>query len=174
MKNLSKFTKVTLGIGLLLVVYGYVCRATELKFFWESKSIGWALFLIGLIGFLSSRISLRKNNNKKNLLEKIGIGVIVFILLVQIILISIIPFTDAFLISKKYIENNKEILEEVGHIEGFGLIPTGAIQKTTDTDGTYGSATINLTIKGQNKFKDVTVYVAKYVDKADWTVEGID
>jgi len=63
---------------------------------------------------------------------------------------------------------------EIGEIEGFGLIPTGGIQKTTDSQGTYGAATINLTIKGQKKFKDVTVYVIKYADQPEWIVEGFE
>ena len=71
MKNFSKFTKATLSIGLLFVIYGYVCRATGLYFFWESKSIGWAVIFIGLIGLLSDRVRIKKKDKKKSTLEKI-------------------------------------------------------------------------------------------------------
>lgn len=174
MKDFSKFTKATLATGLLFIIYGYVCRAAGLNFFWESKSIGWAFILIGLIGLLSDRVRIKRKDKQKSIPEKIGIGVIIFILLVQTILISVIPFTDAFAVTKKYLLDNQELIDEVGQIEGFRLMPTGGIQKTTNSEGTYGAATINLTVKGQKKFKDVTVYVVKYVDQADWIVEGID
>jgi hypothetical protein len=145
-----------------------------LYFFWESKSIGWAIIFIGLIGLLSDRINTKKEKEKKSILEKVGIGVIAFILLIQTILIAVIPFTDAYSVAKAYIKNNEQLTDEIGTVKGFGLIPTGGIQKTTDSRGTYGSATINLSIKGKKKYKDVTVYVVKYADQPEWTVEQMD
>ena len=174
MNNLSKFTKTSLAIGLIFVIYGYLSRFVELSFFWETKSIGWAIIFIGIIGLLSDRIKTKKEKDKKSILEKIGIGVLVFILLIQTILIFIIPFTDAYSVAKMHIKDNQELIEEIGNVKGFGLIPTGGIQKTTDSQGTYGSATINLTVKGEKKYKDVTVYVVKYADQPEWTVEQID
>mgnify|MGYP000294038924 CR=1 FL=1 len=174
MNNLSKFTKTFLAVGLIFVIYGYLSRLVGLYFFWESKSIGWAIIFIGLIGLLLDRIKIKKEKEKKSILEKIGIGVIAFILLIQTILIAVIPFTDAYSVAKEYIKNNEQLTDEIGTVNGFGLIPTGGIQKTTDSQGTYGSATINLTIKGKKKYKDVTVYVVKYADQPEWTVEQID
>jgi hypothetical protein len=89
-------------------------------------------------------------------------------------MVSIIPFKDAYAATKVYLQLNQELIDEVGQIEGFGLMPTGGIQKTTDSNGTYGEATINLTVKGQKKFKDITVHAVKHVDQADWILEEID
>lgn len=174
MNNLSKFTKTFLAIGLIFLIYGYLSRLVGLYFFWESKSIGWAIIFIGLIGLLLDRIKIKKEKEKKSIIEKIGIGVIAFILLIQTILIAVIPFTGAYSVAKEYIKNNEQLTEEIGTVEGFGLMPTGGIQKTTDSQGTYGSATISLTVKGEQKYKDVTVYVVKYADQPEWTVEQID
>ena len=170
MKNLGKLTKTFLAVGLVFVIYGYLIRLAGLYLFWESKSIGWAIIFIGLIGLLSDRIKTKKEKEKKSTFEKIGIGVIVFILLIQTILISVIPFTDAYLVAKKYIKDNQQLTDEIGNVESFGLIPTGGIQKATDSQGTYGSATINLTVKGEKKYKDITVYVVKYADQPEWRV----
>ncbi len=174
MKNLSKFTRVVLAVGLVLLLYGYLCRLAELYFFWESKAIGWALLFIGLIGLLADRIRLREEKDKTAILEKIGIGVIVFILLIQTILISVTPFTDAYSVAKVYIQGNEQLNNEIGSVQGFGVMPMGGVEKTTDSNGTYGSATINLIVKGQRKFRDVTVYVVKYADQDDWIVERIE
>lgn len=174
MKNLSKFTRVVLAVGLVLLLYGYLCRLAELYFFWESKAIGWALLFIGLIGLLADRIRLREEKDKTAILEKIGIGIIVFMLLIQTILISVTPFTDAYSVAKVYIQGNEQLNNEIGSVQGFWLMPMGGVEKTTDSNGTYGSATINLIVKGQRKFRDVTVYVVKYADQDDWIVERID
>lgn len=173
-KQLNKFTKTVLIAGLISIFYGYLCRLIGIYFFWESKSIGWTLLFIGLIGFLSNRIKNKITEKKKTLLEKIGIGIIIFILLVQTILVTVIPFTDAYSVAKTYLTNDNSFKTEIGNITGFGLIPTGGIQKTTDSSGEYGSATINLTVKGDKKFKDITIYVVKNADSPDWKVEGIE
>jgi hypothetical protein len=173
-KQLNKFTKTVLIAGLTFILYGYLCRIIGFHLFWESKSIGWALLLIGLVGFLSNRININTTEKKKTLLEKIGIGIIIFILLVQTILIAVIPFTDAYSVAKTYLINDANVKTEIGNITGFGLIPTGGIQKTTDSSGEYGSATINLTVKGDRAFKDITIYVVKNADSPDWKVEGIE
>ena len=173
-KQLNKFTKTVLIAGLSLNLYGYLCRIIGIDFFWESRSIGWTLIFIGVIGFLSNRVKIKTAEKKKTLLEKIGIGIIIFILLVQTILIAVIPFTDAYSVAKTYLINDANLKTEIGNITGFGLIPTGGIQKTTDSSGEYGSATINLTVKGGRAFKDITIYVVKNADSLDWRVEGIE
>lgn len=173
LKHLDKFTKTTLITGLTLVIYGYLARLVGLYFLWESKSIGWTILFIGVVGFLSNRIKLKKSEKKKVVLEKIGIGLIVFILFVQTLLMVIIPFTDAYSVAKSYVKNDSIIKSQLGDIIGFGLIPTGSIQKTTDSSGDYGNATINLTIKGYKKYMDATIFVVKYADMTAWNVEEI-
>jgi hypothetical protein len=173
-KQLNKFTKTVLIAGLTFILYGYLCRLIGIYFFWESKSIGWTLLFIGVIGFLSNRIKIKTTEKKKTLLEKIGIGIITFILLVQTILVSVIPFTDAYSVAKTHLINDANLKTEIGNITGFGLNPTGSIQKTTDSSGEYGSATINLTVKGGKAFKDITIYVVKNADSPVWKVEGIE
>lgn len=162
-----------LAVGLLFTIYGYLCQAAEIYFFWESKPIGWALILIGFIGLLSDRMRQKSNKNQKSLFEKLGIGVIAFMLFMQVVLIAIIPNTDAYTVAKEFIENNEVLTSKVGVIEGFGLIPMGGIQKATNSEGTSGSATINLIVKGQKKYQNITVFVVKYADQPDWVVEGI-
>jgi len=153
MKNLSKFTETFFAFGLIFMLYGYLGRLAGINFFWESKSIGWAIIFIGLIGFLSDRIKTKKEKEKKPVLEKIGIGIIVFILLIQTVLISTTPFTDAYSIAKEYIKNSEQLTAEIGIVEGFGLMPIGGIQRAKDSQGTYGSATINLTVKGEKEIQ---------------------
>lgn len=172
-KELSIFTKATLGLGLLFLIYGFLSRMIPIQFFWESKSIGWGLILLGLIGLLISGINKRKTNNKETIGNKIGIGFICFILLIQIILIIIISNTDAYKVSTDFIMQNKALKSEVGEIKGFGLIPTGGISLQTDSNGETGNANINLIIKGDKAYKSVTIFVSMDYGK-DWEVYGIE
>lgn len=172
-KKLSFITKTVFSTGLIITIYGYLCREIGLYFFWESKSIGWILLFIGVIGLLSDRIKLKKNEKKNTVFEKIMIGVIIFILFIQTILISVIPFTDAFTTTKTYLMNNEKLKLEIGNIIGFGLIPAGSFQKTIDSSGEYGNASISLTVKGDRKYIDITVYVVKETNNPVWKVTEI-
>jgi len=173
-KQLNNLTKTALVAGLVLMIYGYLCRLTDLYFFWESKSIGWVLLFAGVIGFLLTRIKTKRAVKKNTLLEKIGIGIIAFSLLVTTGLVAIMPFTDAYAATKKYLTNNQALKSEVGNIKNFSLLLTGGIQKTSDSSGEYGNATINLIVKGDKKFKDVALYVVKTADSPEWQVMAIE
>jgi hypothetical protein len=173
-KPLNNFTRKVLLAGLILILYGYLCRQIGLNFFWESKSIGWTLLYIGAIGFLVRRIKIKKTEKKRTLLEKIGIGILIFILLIQAGLIAMLPFTDAYPIAKAYLVNDAKLKNEIGNITGFGLTPSGGIQEKKDASGEYGSVTINFIVKGDKKFKDVTIYVVKNPDSPEWKVLGIE
>jgi hypothetical protein len=174
MKHLSKFTRFTLAIALVLLLYGYLCRAVGINFFWESKSLGWSILLIGLIGLLSDRIKVKAEHDQKTLLEKIGIGLLVFVLLIESILMAVIPFSNAYEAAKRHVKNNEALQTELGPIHGFGIIPTGAISKSSGSSGEYGNAEINLTIKGEKKFRDVVVFVVKTADSPDWKVVSLE
>ena len=155
------------------MLYGYLCRAVGLYFFWESKYIGWSLIFLGMIGFLINRIKIKKVQRRKTLLEKIGIGILIIVLLAQCILVSVVPYTDAYKASREFLLNDQRLKNEIGNIRNISLIPLGSIQKNTTGGIETGNATLLLIIKGEKKFKDVTVYVEKAPGK-DWAVIGTE
>jgi hypothetical protein len=172
--QLSKFMKVVLIAALLLLIYGYVCRWTGIYFFWESKSIGWVLLFIALIGVLLQRIKMKKMIRKKFLIEKIVIGFIIFLLFVKTILLLITPFTDAYAVATTHLRNDNNLQTEIGTIQGFSIIPQGGLSKSTQYGKDSGAATLTLIVKGERKFKEVTVFVVKYEDQQEWVVEGME
>jgi hypothetical protein len=172
--QLSKFMKGILIAALLLLLYGYVCRWTGIYFFWESKSIGWILLFIVLIGLLLQRIKLKKMIRKKSIFEKIIIGFIIFLLFVKTILLLITPFTDAYAVATAHLRNDSNLQTEIGTIQGFSIIPQGGLNKSTENGKDSGAATITLIVKGEKKFKEVTVFVVKYEDREEWIVEGME
>ncbi|KAA2242982.1 hypothetical protein F0L74_10700 [Chitinophaga agrisoli] len=174
LRRLSRLTKALLAAGLLLIIYGYLCRSLRLYFFWESRAIGWDFFCMGIIMLLTDLIRVKSVLQKHTLPEKIGIGIISFILLAQAIFLVLLPFTDAYITARDYLPESPELCEEVGDISSFSLMPAGGIQQTADSSGQYGNAAISLIVKGEKKFADITIFVAKYPDSTAWKVEGID
>lgn len=129
-----------------------------------------------MIGFLTILINrLSNNTDEKNKLigEKIGIGVISVLLLVQGILLFVFPKTDAYKSAKSFVENNEEIKQEIGDVMGITIKPYGGISMQTKNGVGSGTANLELIVKGSKKFIDLSLLVIKEPD-TDWTVEGIE
>jgi hypothetical protein len=166
--------KIILIIAPMVIIYGYLCNYAGMYFFWESGYIGWMLLYIGFIGILQQRIKMKKMIRKETVMEKIIIGIIVFVLLLKTVLLTVTPFTDAYAASKKYLLANGTIQAEVGNIHGFSVVPEGSIHQSTQADKVNGLATIVLLIKGDKKYKRVTIYVAKNENEQEWVVGGME
>lgn len=157
-----------LAAGVALVIYGFVCRWAELYFFWESRFIGWVLILMAVIGLLYNRIRRKARAGQKSLPEKIGLGIVAFVVLTHGILALVLPFTDAYAAAKSHVRESADLISELGELSGFGLLPYGAVQKTTEGAEEYGSATIQLIVKGEKRYKDITVVLVKHPVDTDW------
>jgi len=165
--------KVIFGVAICLIVFGYLIRMVDLYFFWESKPIGFTLLLISLAIILRKDIITRKNKKLKNIWSHIGFWLISFTVFVKILMLAIMPNTDAYEAAKVYLKNNSDLRTEIGEVTGHTILPSGSIQTTTDSNGTYGSAAISLIIKGENKFIERTIYLNKSPDE-DWAVVAVE
>ena len=172
-KELNTLTKSLFGFGIIFLIYGFLSRIIPIDLFWESKSLGWALIFIGLISLIYAGIEKREKENKKTILNKIGIGFICFMLLIQVILIITIPNTDAYEASKQYLTQSTELKKEIGEITGFGLIPNGSLSIQTDSNGKTGNANLNIIVKGTKAYKSVNIGVFKDYGE-DWKVYGMN
>lgn len=170
---MNNYTKIILICGISLTVYGYLCRLSYLYFFWESKSIGWILILIGVVSLLLRKVKKKKAEGRKSIWEKIGIGVLIFILLIQGILIVVIPRTEAYTAAKQYLLNDTKTESEIGKVLEFSLMPTGGIQISSTNGKESGSATINIIVKGEHKFKDVSISLEKN-PQSNWIVVDME
>ena len=153
-----------------ILLYGYFCRLLNLYFFWESKAIGWVLVLITLIFLLRQRINWKKTINRKTISEKIGIGFLVFILLIQTVLFFVMPQTNAYKSAKNFIKTDNTIFNEVGEVTGITLLPNGGMSVSSNSQGEQGQADFNFIVKGTNKYKDYNLQVEKDFD-TEWTIK---
>jgi hypothetical protein len=109
----------------------------------------------------------------KNAWSHIGFWIIVFILFVKTLITVILPNSDAYKAAKDYLNNDFQLKSEIGEIKGYTVLPSGGIETSSDSNGTYGAASIALIIKGTEKYKELIIYVEKTPD-TDWTVTGIE
>ncbi len=171
MSKFSLITKITALLSIILIIYGYTCRAFDIFIFWESKTIGWIIFKIALISFFVDFIAYRKEQEKKSLFFKIGIGFTVFAFIIQSILLVAFYNSDAYSISKKYAASNDDIKSVTGEIQGFSILGMGGIKTETSNGISSGNAEINFTIKGSKKFIDTTMWL--YInEEGEWVIDG--
>ena len=171
-QNINKPTKIIFGVGLLLILYGYFCRSAGVFFFWESLTIGWELFFISLFLLFVSRVRNKKRENKKYVWDGIAVGVLILLLVVQSILYFVVSNTDAYVAAKQYVLSSDRIRNEIGNVRGFGLIPSGSISVSSNSQGETGEAVINLLVKGDKRFKELILYLNKQAD-TNWEVKYI-
>lgn len=171
--ELDMKVKLAFGISVCLIIFGYLIRMFDFYFFWESKPLGFALLLVSLAVILRKDITTRKNRKLKNIWSHIGFWLISFILFVKLLMLVILPNSDAYSETKDFLEKNIEIKAEIGEITEITILPSGSIETSTDSNGTYGSVSINLIVKGTDKFIEKTFYLKKTPIK-DWTVIAIE
>jgi len=165
----TTLTKVFLIVAISFLVYGYSARIFHIYFFWESVFIGWMIGFVAAIAVLAGWAKRRKLLHKKRILQKVGIGLLCFILLAQTIFLVLLPRTDAYAAAKKYFRRDENIKNELGEIRGFSIVPAGSIQVSSSRDSTVGEADLIIIVKGERKFRRYEVDLVKEA-ATDWRV----
>lgn len=155
---------------IVFLLYGYLCRFVGLYFFWESKTIGWVLFWLVVIFVLRDRIKDKKLQNKKTLLEKIGVGLSIFVIIIKGVMFFVVPQTTAFDRAVSFIKSNPTIQNNVGTVKNVFLVPLGRISMKTGPQGSAGEADLHFIIKGSKKFMDINLLMSKGFE-TDWQIE---
>lgn len=166
--KLSNLNRMFLILSLTLLAYGYFCRIGS-DFFWESKTIGWTVLLITIISIAIEKIRMKKVNSNNTILEKIIIGVITFVLLMQCIMYLVLLNSESYPIAKKYLFNDKTITHQIGNIESIVLTPVGGMAMSSSAEGSEGETEFNFIVKGKEGFLDVNLLLYKELKK-DWIV----
>jgi uncharacterized RDD family membrane protein YckC len=82
-------------------------------------------------------------------------------------IIVVLKSTEAYKVSEEFIKAKKNIINETGGIEGFGLFPIGYLQMTNG----YGEAFFTIKVKGKEKNIYVDVYLIKGKIHDYWFVQ---
>ena len=167
---LSNSTKKIIIATIGILLYGYFSRLVGLYFLWESTTIGWTLFWVGVIFILLDNIKLRRLQNKKILFEKIAIGFSVFVIIIKGVLFFATQQTTAFESATNYIKTNPEIKNKVGTVNSIFLVPYGGMSTTTSSKGVEGQADLHFIVKGSKRYIDLNLLMNKEIE-TDWQIE---
>lgn len=173
------FLKLVFVFGLLFIIYGYLCRLIGIYFFWESKSIGWFLLFLGLLGLIRKRIrrKQKEHENYRAHAEKLGVAVILFSLLLKVSVFFLVSSSTVFTDAKKFLLRDSVTNDELGPIKSFSIVPWGGMGRPTDSAGTHATATIILIVKGEKRYKQLTVSLRKSPQEKEWkvlSIQGLD
>jgi hypothetical protein len=168
--SFSDTTKKIIIATAAFLLYGYLCRLLGLYFFWESKTVGWVLFWVAIIFILRDRIKDKKLQRKKTLLEKIGIGFSIFVILIKGVLFFATQQTSAYDSAVYFIKTNSEIKNKVGTVNSIFLVPFGGMSMTKSSQGTAGQADLHFIVKGSKKYEDLNLVMDKDFD-TNWQIE---
>jgi|JRYD01.1.fsa_nt_gb hypothetical protein len=173
------FLKLAFVFGLIFLLYGYLCRLIGIYFFWESKSIGWFLMLLALMGLIRKRIRKKRkeNPNYRAFAEKLGVSVIVFSLLLKIAVFFLVSSSAVFADAKNFLLADSVTTAELGPIKSFSVVPWGGMARPIDSTGTHATTTIILIVKGEKKYKQLTLSLYKLPEEEVWkvlSIQGLD
>jgi len=166
---MSRLSKTIFITGVILLIYGYLCRILKIDFFWDSKVIGWTVLFIALLSYWIDLRKTRIRHGKSIIWVTIGICFLIFGLVLMPIVVFILKTSEAYDIAIEHLKVDSNIKDEVGNLKGFGLIPTGSVQTTTINGVESGNAVFELVVRGDKKYKDVTIELQKMPDSV-WTV----
>jgi hypothetical protein len=166
---MNKFTRFFLTAGILLLAYGYLCRALSIYFFWDSKAFGWISLMIAFTSYLFELYKKRKIQRKKTIWIKIAIGLFIFGLFLLPMIIYLLKTSEAYLVAISYLKTDDQIRSKVGNVKRFGLITTGQVNLNSINGVQSGKASFDITINGDKRYKDITILLKKNPE-TDWEV----
>lgn len=112
------------------------------------------------LGDKTAKAIVVKNPNKPTKLPRIltliGIG-ITFFTFIFLFAGSAMKNSDAYKVAISEIEQNEEIISEIGGIKDYGMMPTGSVNISNG----YGEAQMNIKVIGNEKDLNVGVYLTK-------------
>ena len=167
------FTKTSFFLGLFLLAYGYLCRILKIYFFWDSKTFGWIILFIALVSLLFDLYKSRRRRGKKTIWVTIGICFLLFGLIILPVVVFKLKTSDAYLTAIEYLKSDSLIKKQIGNVKGFGLIPTGTVESVSINGAKSGDASFNIIIRGEKKYKDVTIDLKK-TPQFDWRVITVE
>ena len=144
-------------IGILMLVYGYLCRLFTIYFFWDSKHFGWILVTAGILGLFIDQRKSRLAQKRSIFFIRIGTGLLVFAFTVMSGAVLVVKTSGVYDAAAELIKLDGAIKNEIGDVRGFGLFPTGPEILRIANGATDGTASFVVTVRGDKAYRDVKV-----------------
>ena len=168
---MSTATRVAFIIGILLLIYGYLCRMLSLYFFWDSKYFGWIGIMSGLLLLLID-IRITRVKLKQNIFfVRVFVAVIVIFLGLEASAIVWLKTSTAYHNLKESINTDEAMNAEIGNIRGYSLIP-GINILDIITALESESLAFRITVRGERAYKELEVTIERST-ALEWRVSSI-
>lgn len=165
---MSTSTKVIFIIGILLLIYGYLCRFLNIYFFWDSKYFGW-IGIISAVLLLLIDIRMARLRQKQNIFfVRLVVAVIVIFVAIEGSAVVWLKSSTAYEGLTESIRTDEVMKAEMGEIRGFGLIPGIDIIDIIKALSSE-SLTFVVTVRGQKAYKELEVTIQR-TTPVNWTV----
>ena len=158
-------------VGILLLIYGYLCRLVGIYFFWDSKHFGWFTIVTAFLSFLIDRRKAGLALKQNIVLIRIGIGII-------ILAFATVASTTILLKNSYVYENAIErirddigIKNEVGDIRRFGMFPSGSGIISIVSGAGYNASFV-ITVRGSKACRDVQIGLTR-ITEALWSITSV-
>jgi hypothetical protein len=157
---MSRATIIIFLIGILLLVYGYLCRFLSIYFFWDSKHFGWILIFTGIMSFLIDQKHARIVRRQNVFFVRVMLVLIILLFAAVGSAIISLKASPAWTRTAELIKLNGEIRNDIGDVKGLSLFLAGPeIMKTLYS--TSGTSSFIVTVRGEKKRRDVEVRLIK-------------
>lgn len=168
---MSTATRVAFIIGILLLIYGYLCRLLSIYFFWDSKYFGWLGIISGLLLLLIDIRITRVRQQQNIFFVRVFVAVIVIFLAIEGSAIVWLKTSTAYDNLTESINTDQLMKAEIGDIHGYGLIPGINI---LDIISALESESLNfrITVRGQRAYKELEVTIERTAP-LEWRVSSI-
>jgi hypothetical protein len=165
---MSTATKVVFIIGILLLIYGYLCRLFNIYFFWDSKYFGWLGVMSAILLFLID-VRMARIRQKQNIFfVRVFVAVIVIFLALEggaIVWLRTSAAYDGLIDS---ISADPSLKEDLGSIRGYGMIPGIDIIDIIKAPSS-NALTFKITVRGERAYKELEFTLERTLP-TDWRV----
>jgi hypothetical protein len=155
----------TKNIGILagiVLLYAFLCRSFGIYFFWESKPIGWSIFLLFLISYFVDGVRERRQKGKSAKVFKILIGLCILFLAVDVTVEIILLNSSLFAAGKNDLLADKDLQSQTGKILSVNPMPYDTnLQLYSSKRGESGLAEFWVLVKGEKKFMEIELTMVK-------------
>lgn len=156
--------------GAILLVYGFLCQVIPVYFFWESKSAGYGLLLLGL-GVMARQKRQTIKSGSKRIAYLVVLVLSIFMFVGQVGFHIAVRTSDAFEATQAYfLTSGDSLKKELGNIEGFSFSSSGSVQATSTHKGQVSTAHLNIIVKGTKAYKVYTVDLINDGATGKWEV----
>jgi hypothetical protein len=136
---------------------------------WRIFFLGKQRYWVDAIFYFGYPVALEKAQKENNGPEKVGIGLFSLILLAQLTLLIVLHNVSVTTVAQTYLKSEQSVLQKVGAIQGFWIIPQGSVTSQSSGTASKGDAEIQMVVKGEKRCVDVAVRLQKNAD-AGWQV----